>query len=320
MRFRVAFFGTPDFAVPSLAALIDGPDEVVGVVCQADRPAGRGQKLRLPPVKQLALARGIPVEQPQKIRNRAFAELLRGWRPDIVVVAAFGRILPRNILDLPPHGCINVHASLLPKYRGAAPIQWAIARGESETGVTIMQMNEAMDEGDVLLQRSTPIGASETAAELSERLSRLGADALLDALAALARGELVAVPQNHAEMSLAPIIEKSDGEIDWTRGAEEIARRSRAFQPWPSTFTHFQGKLLKIHRARSVWSATRPPYGPPGTVVATPPGSETIDIATGDGILAVQELQLEGRKRLSAREFASGGALRVGDRLGQGSS
>jgi methionyl-tRNA formyltransferase len=314
VRFRIVFFGTPEFAVPSLAALIDGPDEVVGVVSQADRPAGRGRKLRVPPVVELALARGIAVEQPTKIRNRAFEDLLRAWAPDLIVVAAYGRILPRNVLDLPPLGCINVHASLLPKYRGAAPVQWAIARGESETGVTIMQMNEAMDEGDILLQRSTPIGDSETGAELGERLSRLGAEALAEALAALARGELKPVPQDDSAMTVAPIIEKTDGEIDWTRGAEELARRCRAFQPWPSTFTHLGDKLLKIHRAGAIRSSTD---RLPGTVVAT---GDTIDIATGDGVLAVHELQLEGRKRLSAREFARGGALRLGDRLGQGSS
>lgn len=315
MRFRIVFFGTPSFAVPSLAVLIDGPDEVVGVICQADRPAGRGQKMRVPPVKELARQRGVPVEQPERIRGAAFEELLRAWRPDVVVVAAYGRILPRNVLELPPHGCINVHASLLPKYRGAAPIQWAIARGERETGVTIMQMNEAMDEGDILLQRATPIGDTETAAELAERLSRLGAEALLDALAALERGELRRVPQDDAAMTLAPIIAKSDGEIDWSRGAEEIANRCRAFQPWPSTFTYLHGKLLKVHRARAARGATSEA---PGTVTSTPPRGDTVDVATGDGVLAIEELQLEGRKRMSAREFASGGALRGGDRLGRG--
>lgn len=313
MRSRVVFFGTPEFAVPSLAALVDGPDDVVGVVCQADRPAGRGQKLRSPAVKDLAVARRIPVEQPVKIRNSAFEDLLRAWAPDVIVVAAFGRILPVNILELPRLGCINVHASLLPKYRGAAPIQWAIARGESETGVTIMQMSEGMDEGDILLSRSTPIGETETAGELSERLSHLGAGALCDALTALDRGELKPVPQDDAAATLAPIIAKSDGEIDWTRSADEISRRCRAFSPWPSTFTHLDGKLLKIHRARAMWSST---HRPPGTVIALPAGGDTIDVATGDGVLAIQELQLEGRKRLTAREFAGGGLL-IGDRLGR---
>ncbi len=310
MRFRVVFFGTPDFAVPALRALIEGPDQVVGVICQADRPAGRGQKMRVPPVKVLAREHGVPVEQPTKIRNRAFEDLLRGWSPDLIVVAAYGRILPTNILELPPRGCINVHASLLPKYRGAAPIQWAIARGESETGVTVMQMNEAMDEGDILLQRPTPIGDSETAAELSERLAALGATALMEALARLERGELPPTAQDDDDATLAPMISKADGEIDWSQGANAIAQRCRGFHPWPSTFTRLDGKLLKIHRAHAVPTSSDLP---PGTIISA---GETIDVATGDGALAVEELQLEGRKRLSAREFARGGTVPVGARLG----
>ncbi len=311
MRFRIVFLGTPDFAVPSLRALIDGPDEVVGVVCQADRPAGRGQKVRMPPVKVVAAEHAVPVEQPTKIRNRAFEDLLREWNPDIIVVAAYGRILPTNILELPRHGCINVHASVLPKYRGAAPIQWAIARGERETGVTIMQMNEAMDEGDVLLQRATPIGPNETAAQLSERLAQLGAESLIDALGALDRGELVATPQDDAAMTLAPMIAKADGEIDWGMDADEIAWRSRGFHPWPSVYTHLAGKLLKIHRAQARTASTD---ATPGTVANT---GDTIEVATGKGLLAIEELQLEGRKRLSAAEFSRSGSLSVGTRLGR---
>lgn len=310
MRFRVVFFGTPQFAVPSLAALLAGPDVVAGVICQADRPAGRGQKLQVPPVKQVAAAHAIPIAQPVRIRDRAFEELLRGWNPDIVVVAAYGRILPLNILTLPPHGCINVHASLLPGYRGAAPIAWAIARGETETGVTIMQMNETMDGGDILLRRATPIGERETAAELSVRLSHLGAAALADALAALHRGELVPTPQDEGAVSMAPLITKADGEIDWRLGAVEIARRCRAFQPWPSLYTYLDGKLLKIHAARVGAAGSS---GTPGTVVAV---GEEVAVATGDGVLAVTELQLEGRKRLAARDFARGAELRPGMVLG----
>jgi methionyl-tRNA formyltransferase len=311
VRFRIVFFGTPEFAVPSLRALIDGPDEVAGVICQADRPAGRGHKLRMPPVKVLAQECGVPVEQPTKIRNRAFEDLLRSWNPDLIVVAAYGRILPNNVLELPEHGCINVHASLLPKYRGAAPIQWAIARGERETGVTIMQMNEAMDEGDVLLQRATPIGASETAAQLSERLAVLGAEALMETIAALARGELEPVPQDHGAMTLAPIITKADGEIDWRRSADEIAYRCRGFSPWPSIFTHLGDKLLKIHCARAIPDTN---HLAPGTVLEV---GDRIEVATGEGTLAIEELQLEGRKRLTAREFGRSRALQRGMRLGK---
>lgn len=312
MRFRVVFFGTPQFAVPSLVALLAGPDLVAGVVCQADRPAGRGQKLRSPPVKELALAHGVPVEQPARLRDAEFETALRGWRPDVIAVAAYGRILPRNVLDLPPHGCINVHASLLPKYRGAAPINWAIARGERETGITIMQMNEAMDAGDILLQRATAIGERETAAELSERLSHLGAAALMEALAALQRGELVPHPQDEAAVTMAPMITKADGEIDWHRGAEEIALQCRAFQPWPSAYTYLDGKLLKVYAARAL--PANEPAAVPGTVTSV---AESILVATGDGILAVEELQLEGRMRMAARDFAHGAALRSGTLLGR---
>jgi len=315
MRFRVVFFGTPQFAVPSLAALFGGPDSVAGVICQADRPAGRGQKVRQPAVKQLALAHGVPVQQPTRVRDQAFEDLLRGWEPDVIVVTAYGRILPRNILELPRHGCINVHASLLPRYRGAAPIAWAIARGETETGVTIMQMSEEMDAGDILLQRSTPIGAHETAVDLSERLSHLGADALMETLAALARGELVPVPQDERAVTLAPIIAKSDGEIDWSRGAAEIANHCRAFQPWPSAFTHIEGKLLKIHVAHAVAApdAEADRAQPAGTIVFV---GDAVEVVTGEGALAIERLQIEGRKPMAASEFARGAALRPGMRLG----
>ncbi len=314
MRSRIVFFGTPAFAVPSLRALIEGPDEVVGLICQADRPAGRGQNLQMPATKEVALAHGIAVEQPTKVRNQAFEDLLRQWNPDIIVVAAYGRILPANILSLPQHGCINVHASLLPKYRGAAPIQWAIARGESETGITIMQMNEEMDAGDILLQRATPIGDSETGGELTDRLADLGADALGEALDHLHRGELAASAQDHAAMTLAPLIRKTDGKIDWANPARDIARCARAFNPWPSTYTRIDsksgGKLLKIHRA----SASPTQAGAaPGTVTAV---GATIDIATGDGTLCAEELQLEGRKRLPANGFVHGSPLVPGVTLG----
>ncbi len=246
---RIVFFGTPDFAVPSLQALLDGDDQIVGVVCQPDRPAGRGQQLSAPPVKVAAVQAGVPVLQPDKVRTPEFLDALRQWAPDLIVVAAYGRILPKPVLDLPPHGCINVHASLLPKYRGAAPIQWAMLRGEVETGVTIMQMNEGMDTGDIRLQRATPIGADETYGALQARLAVLGAEALREALADLKAGTLPRVPQREADMTLAPMLSKEDGRIDWTQAAADIARRVRALHPWPSAFTVLDGKLLKIHRA-----------------------------------------------------------------------
>ena len=310
MRYRVAFFGTPEFAVPTLQALLDGPDCVVGVVCQPDQPAGRGQRLQAPPVKQLAEHRGVPVAQPVKVRTEALPALLRGWAPDLGVVAAYGRILPAAVLAVPPLGCINVHASLLPRYRGAAPIQWALLRGDATTGVTIMRMNEGMDEGDMLLQRALPIAPEATFGTLQPQLAALGAEALMEALAALRAGALRAVPQDHAAATYAPMIRKQDGAIDWTRPAEVIARQVRAFNPWPSAFTRHGQRLLKIHRARALAETHR---APPGMVLAT---GDAIRVATGAGALAVETLQLEGKRILPAREFARGGGLAVGDRLG----
>jgi len=308
---RIVFFGTPAFAVPSLRALLSGADPVVGVVCQPDKPAGRGQHLTVPPVKQLAMDAGLPVLQPEKLRAADCLIALRSWAPDLIVVAAYGKILPAALLDLPPHGCINVHASLLPKHRGAAPIQWAILRGEERTGVTIMQMNERMDAGDILLQRDTLIDAAESYGELQVRLADLGAAALVAAIDRLHTGNLSAQPQREAEVTLAPMIKKEDGRIDWTQPATQIARAVRAFNPWPSAFSHLGGKLLKIHRAHVGATAA----AAPGTVTAT---AGAITVATGGGGLVIDELQLEGKKRLTAAEFAHGGVLRPGTVLGAG--
>jgi methionyl-tRNA formyltransferase len=309
-RYRVVFFGTPEFAVPILHALLDGPDSVVGVICQPDKPAGRGQQLHAPPIKRLAAARGVPVAQPAKVKTGALAALLRSWAPDVGIVAAYGRILPLDVLTAPRLGCINVHASLLPKYRGAAPIQWAILSGDATTGVTIMRMNERMDEGDMLLQRATAIGADETAGELQGRLAVLGAAALMDALGAMHAGTLTAVAQDPAAATYAPMIRKQDGAIDWSAPARAIANRVRAFNPWPSAFTSLRGRLLKIHRAHAV---ERAGGALPGTVIAL---GETVEIAAGAGVLVADELQIEGKRTLTATEFSRGSGLRVGDRLG----
>jgi methionyl-tRNA formyltransferase len=311
-RFRIVFFGTPEFAVPTLRALLDGPDEVAGVVCQPDRPAGRGQRLHPPPVKVLAEERGVCVYQPEKLRTGEAEHTLRDWAPDVAVVAAYGRILPAALLTLPRLGCINVHASLLPKYRGAAPIQWAILNGEETTGVTIMNMNEHMDEGDILLQDEVTIGAQETYGELQERLATLGAHTLPRALELLHAGKLEALPQDHSAATLAPLIEKEQGRINWSEPALRIARQVRAFNPWPSAFTTLDGKLLKIHRARPSGEAGQ---AQPGTVLR---GGNEVRVATGAGGLEIDELQLEGRKRLGAADFMRGGGLAAGARLGEG--
>lgn len=309
---RIVFFGTPEFAVPSLRALLAATDPVVGVVCQPDKPAGRGQHLTAPPVKRVAAEAGIPVFQPEKLRSVDTLEVLRQWRPDLIVVAAYGKILPAAVLELPRHGCINVHASLLPKYRGAAPIQWAILRGEVVTGVTIMQMNDRMDAGDILLQRETPIGPEETYGELQTRLADIGAHALMEAIAHLQAGTLQPQRQRGEHVVLAPMIKKEDGRVDWTQPAAFIARQVRAFNPWPSAFTHLGGKLLKIHRAH-VGAAERP--APPGCVMAV---QGDLAVSTGDGALVLDELQVEGRKRLPAAELARGGSIKVGTVLGSG--
>lgn len=311
MRYRIVFLGTPEFALPSLRALLDGADMVVGVVCQPDKPSGRGQHLQVPPVKRLAEQRAIPVAQPAKIKTEEFPALLRGWAPDLAVVAAYGRILPRAVIDLPRLGCINVHASLLPKYRGAAPIQWALLRGETTTGVTIMRMNERMDEGEILLQRATPIEPDETYGVLQRRLAGLGATALMETLAALHAGTLRGTAQDDAAATPAPMIRKHDGAIDWTGSADAIARQVRAFNPWPSAFTVHAGRLLKVHRARALQEA---PTAAPGSVLAL---GDVIRVAAGAGVLGIEELQLEGKRALPAQAFGRGGGLAVGDRLGE---
>lgn len=310
MRLRVVFFGTPEFAVPSLRALLDGPDTVAGVICQPDKPSGRGQQLQAPPIKRLAEQRGVAVAQPVKVKTEALPALLRGWEPDLGVVAAYGRILPRAVLESPRLGCINVHASLLPAYRGAAPIQWALLNGETVTGITIMGMNERMDEGDILMQRATAIEPGETYGALQPRLAELGAGLLMETLAALHAGTVRGVPQDHAAATYAPMIRKSDGAIDWTLAAHAIACKVRAFNPWPSAFTTHGRRLLKIHRASAAAAAGG---AAPGTVLAL---GERIGVATGAGTLEIEELQLEGKRSLPAAEFARGGGLTVGDLLG----
>jgi methionyl-tRNA formyltransferase len=300
--------------VPTLRALIGGPDAVVGVVCQPDKPSGRGQQLQAPPVKRVAAEHQLPLAQPVKVKTAELPALLRSWQPDLAVVAAYGRILPPAVLDLPPLGCINVHASLLPAYRGAAPIQWALLRGETTTGVTIMRMNERMDEGDMLLQRSAPIAPDETCGALQQRLAILGAAALMDTLAALHAGTVHARPQDHAAASYAPMIRKQDGAIDWADAAAAIANRVRAFNPWPSAFTMRQGRLIKVHRAHAVAGSSE---RLPGTVLGV---GDVIRVATGHGVLAIEELQLEGKRALPASAFARGGAIAIGDRLGAGTA
>jgi methionyl-tRNA formyltransferase len=303
--------GTPSFAAASLRAVLERGHGVAAVFTQPDRPAGRGQVSRSSAVKELALERGLVVEQPDKLRNPAVVDRLRTLGPEAIVVAAYGKILPKALLEVPPRGAINVHASLLPRYRGAAPIQRAILAGDTQTGITIMQMNERMDAGDILLQEAVPIHQDDTSATLGTRLSAVGARLLIDALDGLARGDVVPRKQNEDEATLAPMVRKEEGAVDWRRGAAEIARAVRAFSPWPSAYTKLAGRTLKIHRAAPLAAATD---AVPGTVwLAT---GDRLEVATGDGCLALLEVQLEGKRRLTAREFLAGHSLRSGDRFG----
>lgn len=309
---RVVFLGSGPFAVPSLEALLSAGHEVAAVVTQPDREKGRGLRPAPPPVKSAALAHGLRVLQPAKARNPDAQEALRGLAPEIQVVAAYGQILPRSVIDIAPRGTVNVHASLLPRYRGAAPVQWAIARGERETGVTTMLIDAGVDTGPILLARATPIGAEETASELEERLARLGGELLVETLAGLEAGTVRPVPQDHAQATLAPLLKKEDGRVDWTQPAQTIARRVRAFQPWPGSTTHLGGRALKLWRARVHEGAAV--EAAPGTVTAA--DRDGIVVACGQGTwLRLLEVQPESGRRMPAASFAAGSRLAPGARL-----
>jgi methionyl-tRNA formyltransferase len=308
---KLVFMGTPSFAAASLRALLEHGHRVAAVFTQPDRPAGRGQVARSSAVKELAHERGLVVEQPEKLRDPAVVERLRAFDPEAIVVAAYGKILPKPLLDVPVRGAINVHASLLPRYRGAAPIQRAILAGDTQTGITIMQMNERMDAGDILLQEVVPIHEDDTADTLGVRLSAVGARLLVDTLDALTRGDVVRREQDERAATLAPMVRKEEGAIDWRRGAAEIARSVRAFSPWPGAYTKLAGRSMKIHRATALVAAAN---AIPGTVLSA--AGDRFEIATGEGLLALLEVQLEGKRRLAAREFLAGHSVRSGDRLG----
>ncbi|HEX8698042.1 MAG TPA: methionyl-tRNA formyltransferase [Myxococcaceae bacterium] len=303
-RPRIVFMGTPEFAVSSLAALFDIGD-VVAVVTQPDKPKGRGNAIAISPVKALALERGLTVLQPQKLRTPPFSEELRKLAPDVCVVTAYGKILPKDLLEVPPHGCVNVHASLLPRFRGAAPIQWAIAHGDTETGVALMRMDEGLDTGPVISMKRLPITPEDTSATLHEKLSRLGGDILREALPAYLRGELKPTPQPSEGMVLAPIIQKEDGLLDFNKPAVELERRLRAFTPWPGVYTGLNGARLKVHRVR-VGSGK----GAPGTVLSASP--QGLEVACGEGSLVLLDVQLEGKRVMSAADFLSGHRLAPG--------
>lgn len=307
---RTIFMGTPDFALPTLQGLIEAGVDLRGVFTQPDRPRGRGKVLTPPPVKKLALAHDLPVFQPEKLRNPATVEQIRKLRPDLIVVVAYGQILPKSVLDIPQYGCINVHASLLPRYRGAAPIHKAVIDGEQVTGVTTMLMDAGLDTGDILVRRATEIGREETAGELHDRLALLGREAMEETLRRLCDGTLKAESQDDAKSCYAPMMKKEDGLIDWSRPAAEIHNQVRGLSPWPGAFTYWNGQLLKIGRTQAEKGAD----AVPGTVVSA--DIEGVCIACGRGVLRVCELQLAGKKKLPAGDFLRGTSLSVGARLG----
>ncbi len=303
---KIVFMGTPDFAVPSLQALIDAGHEIAAVYTQPDKPVGRRQELTAPPVKELALEYGIPVYQPTKMRDGTLAEQLRQLAPDLIAVVAYGRLLPKEILEIPPMGCINVHASLLPKYRGAGPIQWAVINGEKETGITTMHMAEGLDTGDILLVAKTPIGEEETAGELFDRLAPLGADCLKKTVQALAQGRIAPVKQDESKATNAPMLNKEMAVLDFTKPAQDLYNLIRGLNPWPVAVTEFQGKRLKVFAAQ-----VQPGSGEPGTVL----DAQQFVIACGQDALRFTEVQLEGSRRMSAEEFLRGKQIIVGKSL-----
>ena len=309
---RIVFMGTPEFAVPSMTALLRSDHTVVGVVTQPDRPKGRGQELAASPIKQLAEQHGLPILQPLKMKDPAFLDSLAAWKPDLIVVAAFGRILPKVILDLPSRGCINVHASLLPKYRGAGPIQWAIIRGEHETGITTMLMDEGMDTGAILLQEQLPIAPDDTAGTLSAKLAEVGGRLLIETIAQFETGALVPKPQDHARATMAPLLKKEDGLLDWTLPALELANRVRGLSPWPGAYTYLGEDRWVIWKA-SVHDQSVA-AGAPGTIMTAT--KEGLPVATGSGVLRIMEFQPANSRRMSVPQYVAGHTLTPGLRLG----
>lgn len=312
---RILFMGTPDFAVSSLEALLADGYQVIGVVTQPDRPVGRKQILTPPPVKEAALRHGLHVLQPEKIKQEEALQDVLALQPDLIVTAAYGQILPKTLLDAPRFGCINVHASLLPKYRGGAPIHKAVMDGEKETGVTIMYMVEALDAGDMLAKVAVPIGERDTVGTMHDKLAAAGAELLTKTIPKLLAGELKAEPQEHERATFAPNIKRSDERIDWTRTAEAIYNQVRGLNPWPVAFTTWQGKVWKIWWVEKLSAGG--PAEEPGTILAREP--DGLVVACGEGAVKIIELQPEGKKRMSAHDFlqGAGSSIEIGKRLGE---
>ncbi len=320
---KALFMGTPEFATPALAALLDAGVEVAGVITQPDRPAGRGRQPAASPVKRLAAERGLAVFQPAKIKDPEAVEYVRRISPEVIVVVGYGQIIPRAVFELPRLGTINIHASLLPKYRGAAPIQWAIANGETVTGVTTMRIEAGFDTGDILLQREYRIGPEETAPQLSARLAAGGAELLLETLSRLERATITPRRQDPAQASYAPILKKEDGRIDWTSSAPRIAGRVRGFDPWPGAYTTFRGQLLHLRKVSlPSCDAARPREGAAPEEPRVAPGTLAVEgrrllVSCGRGWIELLELHPEGKNRVTAQEFISGRRPVAGEVLGE---
>lgn len=316
---RILFCGTPQFAVPTLKHLLAQPDfQILAVITQPDRPRGRGQEVSFSAVKQTALAAEIPIHQPDKIRAPEVQELLQSYSPDFIVIIAYGQIIPARLLNIPKFGWINLHASLLPKYRGAAPINWAIVNGETRTGLTTMGIDAGMDTGEILLQREIEIGANESAPELTTRLSEAGAPLMAETLRGVAAGKIAPRPQNHSQATLAPILKKEDGRIDWNRTSTEIFNRMRGFAPWPGAYTTFRGQTCHLW-GEPVFNERIPVSGginnvPPGTLLLEKDNLHVV--CGGTTVLRVLAVKREGRKQVSASEFANGARLKKGELFG----
>lgn len=308
---KVIFMGTPDFSVGTLAALVEAGHEVVLAVTQPDKPKGRGKEMQYTPVKEYALEKGIPVYQPEKVRRPECIEELKKYQADVCVVIAFGQILPKEILEMTPYGCINVHASLLPKYRGAAPIQWAIINGESISGVTTMQMDEGLDTGDMLEKAEVPLGEKITGGELHDLLAEAGAKLCVQTLEKLEKGKLKPEKQGETPTAYARMLDKKLGNIDWTRPAVEIERLIRGLNPWPSAYTTWNEKTMKIWDADVV---DEEKTAEPGTIIEVT--KQTFSVQTGEGALRINELQIPGKKKMSADAFLRGYQVKTGEKLG----
>lgn len=307
---KIVFMGTPDFSVPTLESLAASRHEVIAVVTQPDKPKGRGKEVQMTPVKATALAHGIPVYQPARAKEESFVEEMRNLEPDVMVVIAFGQILSKELLDVPKFGCVNIHASLLPKYRGAAPIQWAVINGDKETGITTMMMDVGMDTGDMLEKLVVPLEEKETGGSLFDKLSRLGGDLILSTLDKIEDGTLVRTPQDHEEATHVKKITKTMGDIDWTMDAEAIERLIRGLAPWPSAYTHWNGKMLKIWEADAEAGT---PGAPAGQVLEA--AGDSLKVQTGTGVLNIRSLQLEGKKRMDTASFLRGYPVETGIRF-----